>query len=183
MYSIWQFAYSSPERLSQIMKIPTWNDLLYKSKMTASVSHPNTNIILRIRCRKHLGGCSSMAQLVKNPPAMQEILISRLERSSGEGKGYPLQCSGLENSMDCIVHGVTESRTQLNDFHFTLVAQWQRIHLSEQETWVWSRDWEDPLEKETATHFNILAWEISWTEEPGRLQSMRSQKSWTLLSD
>ena len=86
-----------------------------QSKMTASVSHPNTNIILRIRCRKHLGGCSSMAQLVKNPPAMQETLISRLERSSGEGKGYPLQCSGLENSMDCIVHGVTESRTQLND--------------------------------------------------------------------
>ena len=117
MYSIWQFAYSSPERLSQIMKIPTWNDLLYKSKMTASVSHPNTNIILRIRCRKHLGGCSSMAQLVKNPPAMQETLISRLERSSGEGKGYPLQCSGLENSMDCIVHGIAESWIWLSNIH------------------------------------------------------------------
>ena len=110
-------------------------------------------------------------------------MIPRLERSPGEGKDYPLQCSGLENSMDCIVHGVTESRAQLNDFHFTLVAQWQRIHLSEQETWVQSWDWEDPLEREMATHFSILAWEISWTEEPGRLQSMRSQKSWTLLSD
>ena len=35
---------------------------------------------------------------------------------------------------------------------------------------------EDPLEKEMATHFNILAWGVPWTEEPGRLQSMRSQK-------
>ena len=40
-------------------------------------------------------------------------------------------------------------------------------------------DGEDPLEKEMAIIFNILAWEIPWTEEPGRLQSMGSQKSWT----
>ena len=39
--------------------------------------------------------------------------------------------------------------------------------------------WKDPLEKEMATHSNILAWEIPWTEEPDRLQSMGSQKSWT----
>ena len=42
-------------------------------------------------------------------------------RSPGEGKGYPLQYSGLENSMDCIVHGVTESRKWPTDFHFHLV--------------------------------------------------------------
>ena len=42
---------------------------------------------------------------------------------------------------------------------------------------------EDPLEKEMATHFSIFVWEIPWTEEPGRLQSMRSQKSQTQLSD
>ena len=40
---------------------------------------------------------------------------------------------------------------------------------------------EDPLEKEMATHSNILAWEIPWTEEPGGLQSMGSQKSQTQL--
>ena len=40
------------------------------------------------------------------------------ERSPGEGKCYPLQYSGLENSMDCIVHGVAESQTWLCDFHF-----------------------------------------------------------------
>ena len=39
-------------------------------------------------------------------------------RSPGEGKGYPLQYSGLENSMDCIVRGVAKSRTQLSNFHF-----------------------------------------------------------------
>ena len=46
-----------------------------------------------------------------------------------------------------------------------------------QETWVQSLGQEDPLEKEMATHSSILAWEIPWTEEPGRLQSMGSQES------
>ena len=44
--------------------------------------------------------------------------IPGLGRSPGEGKGYSLQYSGLENSMDCIVHGVKKSLTGLNDFHF-----------------------------------------------------------------
>ena len=43
-----------------------------------------------------------------------------------------------------------------------------------QETWVQSLGWEDPLEKEVATHSSILACKIPWTEEPGRLQSMGS---------
>ena len=47
-------------------------------------------------------------------------VIPGLGRSPGEGKGYPLQYSGLENSMDCIVHGVTKSHTQLT-FTFTTV--------------------------------------------------------------
>ena len=48
-----------------------------------------------------------------------------------------------------------------------------------QETWVQSLGWEDSLEKEMATHSSILAWEIPRTEEPGGLQSMELQKSWT----
>ena len=43
--------------------------------------------------------------------------IPGLGRSPGEGKGYPLQYSGLENSVDCIVHGVAKSRAQLSDFY------------------------------------------------------------------
>ena len=46
--------------------------------------------------------------------------IPGLGTSPGEGKGYPLQYPGLENSMDCIVHGVAKSRTRLSDFHFHL---------------------------------------------------------------
>ena len=45
-----------------------------------------------------------------------------------------------------------------------------------QETWVRSLGWEDPLEKEMATHSSTLASKIPWTEEPGRLQSMGSQR-------
>ena len=44
------------------------------------------------------------------------------------------------------------------------------------ETWVRSLSREDPLEKEMATHSSILAWKIPWTEEPGKLQSMGSQR-------
>ena len=45
--------------------------------------------------------------------------VPRLGRGPGEGKGYPLQNSDLENSTDSMVHGVTKSRTRLRDFHFT----------------------------------------------------------------
>ena len=55
----------------------------------------------------------SVAQLVKNLPAKRE-----LGRSSGEGNSYPRQYSGLENSMDCIVHGVAKNQTQLRNTHF-----------------------------------------------------------------
>ena len=48
--------------------------------------------------------------------------IPRLERFPGEGKGCPLQYSDLENSMDCVVHGVTKSQTRLSDFHFYVNA-------------------------------------------------------------
>ena len=60
-----------------------------------------------------------VAQLVKNLPAMRETWVQPLglEDPPGEGKGYPLQYSGLENSMDCIVQGVQKSRTQPSDFH------------------------------------------------------------------
>ena len=45
-------------------------------------------------------------------------MIPGMGRSHGEGKGYLLQYSGLENSMGCVVHGVMKSQTRLNDFHF-----------------------------------------------------------------
>ena len=47
-----------------------------------------------------------------------------------------------------------------------------------QERWVQSLGWEDPLQKEMATHYSILAWEIPWAEEPGGPQSIGSQISY-----
>ena len=82
--------------------------------------------------------------------------IPGLGRSPGEGKGYPLQYSGLENSMDGTVHEVTKSRTRLSDFTFTF-----HFHA---------------LEKEMATHSSVLAWRIPGMGEPGGLPSLESHR-------
>ena len=58
----------------------------------------------------------------------------------------------------------------------SLVAQTVKHLPTMRETWVQSLGWEDPLEKEMATHSSTLAWKIPWSEEPGRLQSMESQR-------
>ena len=58
----------------------------------------------------------------------------------------------------------------------SLVAQMVKRLLPMQETRVQSLGWEDPLEKEIATHSNILVWEIPWTEVHGGLQSMELQR-------
>ena len=56
------------------------------------------------------------------------------------------------------------------------MAQWLRIHQPLQEMQNRSLGWEDPLEEEMATRSSILAWKIPWTQEPGRLQSIESQR-------
>ena len=97
-----------------------------------------------------------------------------LGRSPGEGNSYPLQYSGLENSVGCIIHGVAKSQTQLSDFT-SLVTQTVKNLPAMRETWVRIPGREDPLEKEIATHSSTLAWKIPRTEEPVRLQSMGLQ--------
>ena len=61
-------------------------------------------------------------------------------------------------------------------FCASLVAQTVKRLPAMRETWLQSLGWEDPLEKEMATHSSTLAWKIPRTEEPGRLQSMGSQR-------
>ena len=75
-------------------------------KNTAFLYHPSRFFFLG-------GGASLIVQLVKNPPALQETSVRFLdwEESPGEEKGYPLQYSGLENSMDSRVNGVAKSQT------------------------------------------------------------------------
>ena len=87
------------------------------------------------------------------------VISIKLERLQGEGKGNPRQYSCLENPMDrgawwAAVHGVVKSQTRLSDFTFTFPFH--------------------ALEKEMATHSNVLAWRILGTEEPGGLPSMGS---------
>ena len=82
--------------------------------------------------------------------------IPELGRSPGDGKGYPLQYSGLENSMDYTVRAVAKSQTRLGDFTFTF-----HFHA---------------LEKAMATHSSVLAWRIPWMEKPGGLQSIGLQR-------
>ena len=76
----------------------------------------------------HYPGANSLLQtgrIIKWKKAGEEFAcnaghlgsIPGLGKSPGEGNGYPLQCSGLENSVDCIVHEVTKSHTRLSDFH------------------------------------------------------------------
>ena len=71
-------------------------------------------------------GASLIAQLVKNPSAMLETWVRSLgwEDPLEKRKGYPLQYSGLEDSMDCIGRGVAKSWTRLSNFHFHLGVGW-----------------------------------------------------------
>ena len=114
-------------------------------------------------------------------------LIPGLERFPGEGKGSTLQYSGLENSIDCIVHGVAKSQTWLSDFHSlkrfsisnektSLVTQMIKNPPAMRGTWARSLGQEDLLEKEMATHCSTRPWRIPWTEERVRLQSMGWQR-------
>ena len=68
--------------------------------------------------------------------------ISVLRRSSGEGNSYPLQYSGFENSIDCIVHRVAKNQTQLSDFHFNwrtiTILCWFLIYINMNLPWVYT---------------------------------------------
>ena len=83
-------------------------------------------------------------------------MIPESGRSPGEGIGYPLQCSWA-----------------------SLVAQMVKNPRAVQEIWIQSLGWENPMEEGMATHSSILAWGILLLEDPGGLQSMGLQRSWT----
>ena len=105
-------------------------------------------------------------------------LISGLGRSPGEGKGYPLQYTGLENSMGSIVHGVAKSQTRLRAFHFHLGFSCSSVGKESVcsvrrpgfHPWVgkipWRRKWQPTRV--------FLPGGIPWTEELGGLRSTGS---------
>ena len=86
--------------------------------------------------------------------------------------------------MNTHTHTHTQIKTTSNDNHMGFPdSSVVKTPSPTQEMWVQSLHWEDPLEKEMATHSSILSWEIPWTEDPDRPQSIGSQKIQTQLSD
>ena len=143
---------------------------------------------------------SLLAQMVKNLPAMQEtqiwflswenplekrmathssILVWRIPWTEEPGG---LQSIGLQR----VGHDWATDNHSLTQLVMGFPGgSMVKNRSAVEETRVWSLGWEDPPEKEMATHSSVLAWEIPWTEEeePGGLQSTWSQKSWIWLSD
>ena len=140
------------------------------------------------------GGASGKGLVCQCRRHKRHGLIPGSGRSPGGGHGNPLQSTCLENPMDrgtwwTIVHGIAESQARVSASAHTYAYMciyglprwrlWYRICLSvkeTQETWVRSLGREDPLEEGMATPSSIFAWRIPWAEEPGRLQSMGSQR-------
>ena len=144
------------------------------------------------------GGLQSMGSLRVGHDWATSLSLSCI----GEGNGNPLQRSCLENPRNggawwAAVYGVAQSQTRLKRlsrsssstiyeklgsvlrfewWQTSLVAQTVNASAYSADTQVQSLGWEDPLEKEMATHSSTLAWKIPWTEEPGRLQPMGLQR-------
>ena len=141
---------------------------------------------------------SLVAQRIKSLPAMQETLVWSLHWEDPLEKGMATHSStliweiswteepGRPQSMGLqrVRHDwATNTHTAWwFDLHIlwntwaSLVTQLIKNLPTVQKTWVRSLGWEYPFKKEMATHSSILAWEISWTEEPGRPQSMGLQR-------
>ena len=127
--------------------------------------------------------------MVKNPPAMQETdLIPVSERSAGEGIGYPTpvflpgELHGQKPLVDystwsCKESDMTEQLSLSLSTRASLVAQMVKNPPAMRETWVRSLGWEDPLEKDMATHSSILGLGNPMAEESGGLESRRPQES------
>ena len=140
---------------------------------------------LRVLHSISLCWASLVAQLVKNPLAMQEIPVQFLDQEDPLEKGMTTLSSVLtwripwtEEPGRLQSMGLQRVRHDWATFTFSskyrafLLAQLVKNLPAIQKTWVQILDWEDPLEEGIATHSSILAWRIPWTEEPGRLQSM-----------
>ena len=121
-----------------------------------------------------------------------EILKNRNALWWPRGVGWPRREAYEGGDIYIYIYVYTHTHTHTHIYiHIQLIwlPRWlsdkKKIHLpmqEMQETWVWSLNWEDPLEEEIATHSSIHVWKIPWTEEPGGLQSMGSQ-SQTWLSN
>ena len=93
------------------------------------------------------------------------------------GKGKEASRSLQFSSVQSLIGKNSGISVSITDDGASLLAHWQRICLGMQEKWVSSLGQKDPLEKEMATHSGILTREIPWTEDPGGLQFIGSEKA------
>ena len=97
--------------------------MVYKMKLLLTQSHYHVSYFLKLLFIQVFPDSSAGKESTCN--AGDPCSIPQLGKSPGEGNGSPFQYSGLENSMDHIVHGVTKSQTRLSDFHFYLFRKQQ----------------------------------------------------------
>ena len=112
-------------------KLACYSRYLLTSYFCSPVSY-NEKDIVYFGVSSRMPRASLIAQLVKGSTCIAEDPSSfpGSGRSPGGGKAYPLQCSRLENSMDCIVHGVAKNQTRLSDFHFPRMSCWSSQNYS-----------------------------------------------------
>ena len=136
---------------------------------------------MRVRGGSSVGTRSNVSVHTNPKSTVRSLIAKKLEeRTLGLFPRYRLIIAEFSLSpLQCKIPAPDSTASQCP---ISLVAQRLKRLPPMRETQVRSLGWEDPLEKEMATHSNILAWRIPWMEEPGRLQSMGLQ-SQTRLSD
>ena len=143
---------SGPDGCSDVLS-PRTNDLAALSGMVFRCTDPLCRSV-RFESLAHTFKMDSLKPRVQLNP---EILLSSVYQER------------------LTLHPCSHSRV-LEMSGASLIAQLVKNLPAMQDTWVRFLGWEDPLEKEMATHSSTLAWEIPWTEKPGRLQSVESQR-------
>ena len=108
---------------------------------------------------------------------MNLIIWNMVERSPAEGKSYPLQYSGLENSMDSIVHGIAKSQTRLSDIHFTFIVgkYWGHVALMVQEQLTRMKTEHEIWYNGSGNLQPLLDWGAEYTLRPAFIPNCRLQ--------
>ena len=108
---------------------------------------------------------------MKEQTRNREVQINEEEIGKLPEKEFRIMIAKMTKNLESKMEKMQESINKAS-----LVAQRLKRLPAMQETWVRSLGWEDPLEKEMATHSSILTWRIPWMEEPGGLQSTGLQR-------
>ena len=158
------------------IKPPLWIQLCYSPPLPFYSCHTDHLVITQTHQT-----CSYLRAFALAPPPAWNILPTQVFPSW-------LDLSPFTDLLPVVIFSVTPSQTTLLLYplfyipalmffiELSLMAQMVKNPPAGQETWIQSPGRKDALEKEMATHSSILAWEIPWTEEPGRLHSMGLQR-------